>query len=991
LCIEALRTQPINYFWSNDVIHLSKEKGNYQTKIFGTQNGLPSSEITCLAQDSKGFLWVGTSAGLSRFDGNQFKSFLKAGNYFTGKNYSIKEDILRNVLWIACDAGLCYLKNDKLFFVKFHENDVTTYDIYLDKHSNMWVATGKGPAFFTPKIISNILSDSVISLAPLILPQWNDFDQSTKHAYKITCSNKGNLYFSGRGSLYLFSNKKLERIWRSSRNENNNEDVVGLLPGKGDTVFFATTYEGLFGVVKNTIYKIVNDNDVAASLTDQEGQLYYFTAGGIYKFYSKGNHLKKISEVPENVNLWPSCVLVDNENNLWIGMGNNLLYQKPRIFYTYNNGTNDITPELYSACQLKNTDLLFGSNRGKIYIKDGSFLKNYLSANGRAVSLSEIKAMYEDGRGWLWMGSVYQGISILKNNRIIHLAQADGLSSNSNYFFYEDSNYNIYTGGDGGFSKINYDPVTDKFLFKNFFFNVAGENVETFKSCIGGPDGALWLVGQEGIFHFKNDTLTRYEINGLINLSASDIKKDASGKVWITTKGDGIWQCFFDEKNLLKVNKILTEKDGLQSNIYLSLAIDSKNNVWAAGYGGITSIKGNSQNFKILNYSAGDGFLSSNYQSVRLLHAADDTVWVVTSAGLTSFYAGDFKMDKKLLLNFTDIFLLDTAYKISSVSKNGFYSGIALPYYSDGIEFQYKAVCLSDPQRIRYSYRMLGLKDTAWLDWVDKEIAIYQNLSPGKYTFQVKALLNNSIESNVITVSFIIKKPFWLLWWFISLTALIIVIIFYLIIKKWKKNIHTKNEERIKTQQLISDTLQYRLEVEQVTNYFANSISASETEDDLLWDVARQCISQLNFEDCVIYLKDKKTNNLVQKAAWGPKSILNGANEMYQGKIVSPLEIPIDSGIVGHVATTGVAEIVPDVTKDIRYIVDDAQRNSEITVPIIYDNKVLGVIDSESVKTNFYTQRHLQILTSIASHCAERIVKLRADKKLEKKIKFSYY
>ncbi len=843
-CLKTSHSQTKSNFWSNDIIQIYKEKNDYQTKVLGTQNGLPSSEITCLTQDSKGFLWVGTSSGVSRFDGSQFKNFLKAGNHLTGKTYSIKADSLRNVLWIACDAGLCYFKNDKLFLVKFYEKNVSAYDIYFDKHSYMWVATGKGPVLFTPKIINNILSDSVVSITPLLLPQWANYDQPVKHAYKITSSINGNLYISGKGSLFLYGNETLERIWSSSPDENNNKDkVVSLVPGNGDSVFFATTYEGLYSVVKNKITKLVNDNNLAASLTEYKGQLYYFTTGGIYKFHSESNHLEKISEVPEN-NLWASCILVDNENNLWLGMRNNLLYQKPRIFHTYTIETNHKYPEFYSVIQLKNKKLLFGSNKGRIYIKEGSVLKSYFHSNSRAAIPSEIESLYEDSRGWLWIGSGRHGISVIKNDKLIHLTKHVGSDRNSNYFFYEDSNQNIYTGGNKVFSKIKYDALTDKLLFKDFFFNVADDNVETFKNCIDGPDGALWIAGQGGIFKYKNDTMKRFKLNELNNPNFTDIKKTASGKVWMSTKGDGIWQCFFDKNNLLTVHKIITENDGLQTNIYASLAIDNENNVWSAGYGGITSIKENGSNFIISNFTSNDGFISSNYHSIRLFHAYDNTVWVTTSAGLTSFYAGHFKINKKLSLNFTDILLLDTALNISSVSKTGFHSGIELPHFTNGIEFHYKAVCLSDPVRIKYSYRMLGLKDTAWINWVDKEIAIYQNLSPGEYTFQVKALLNNSIESNVIAVSFVIKKPFWLSWWFISLTALITLIIVYFIIKKWKKNIHSKNEERIKTQQLISDALQYRLEVEQVTNYFANSISSSETEEDLLWDVVKQCISQ---------------------------------------------------------------------------------------------------------------------------------------------------
>ncbi|MEO8111896.1 MAG: histidine kinase, partial [Ginsengibacter sp.] len=208
--------------------------------------------------------------------------------------------------------------------------------------------------------------------------------------------------------------------------------------------------------------------------------------------------------------------------------------------------------------------------------------------------------------------------------------------------------------------------------------------------------------------------------------------------------------------------------------------------------------------------------------------------------------------------------------------------------------------------------------------------------------------------------------------------------IIYLLYKKLKQDIQLKHDEKIRTQKLISENLQYQLEVAQVTNYFTTSISNSATVDDLLWDVARQCISKLNFEDCVIYLKDDKSNMLMQKAAWGPKSKAGDTKSGRNVKIISPIEIAVGDGIVGAVAAAGTPEIIPDVTQDARYIKDDEQRASEIAVPVIYDNVVLGVIDSESRQTNFYSQRHLQILTAIASHCAERIVKLRAEEDLHR-------
>ncbi|HPI87542.1 MAG TPA: ATP-binding protein, partial [Bacteroidales bacterium] len=104
---------------------------------------------------------------------------------------------------------------------------------------------------------------------------------------------------------------------------------------------------------------------------------------------------------------------------------------------------------------------------------------------------------------------------------------------------------------------------------------------------------------------------------------------------------------------------------------------------------------------------------------------------------------------------------------------------------------------------------------------------------------------------------------------------------------------------------------------------------------------------------------------------WGDKSD-------DENRIISPIFIPVGKGIVGSVAETGKAEIIPDTSTDQRYIMDDALRYSEITVPIISEGKVIGVIDSEHPEKNFFSEKHLSILTAIASLCAIKIVHLEA-------------
>lgn len=171
--------------------------------------------------------------------------------------------------------------------------------------------------------------------------------------------------------------------------------------------------------------------------------------------------------------------------------------------------------------------------------------------------------------------------------------------------------------------------------------------------------------------------------------------------------------------------------------------------------------------------------------------------------------------------------------------------------------------------------------------------------------------------------------------------------------------------------------LNENIEYSSILNYFTTSLLKQNTVEEILWDVTQNCFSKLSFVDCVIYLLDESGENLLQKAAYGRKDV-----EGY--RILNPLDLKIGQGIIGHVARSGRAEIIPDTTLDERYIVDDMARLSEITVPIINSGKVIGVIDSEHPQKGFFTEFHLDILKSIASLCSIKIVQAMAQEKIRK-------
>lgn len=162
---------------------------------------------------------------------------------------------------------------------------------------------------------------------------------------------------------------------------------------------------------------------------------------------------------------------------------------------------------------------------------------------------------------------------------------------------------------------------------------------------------------------------------------------------------------------------------------------------------------------------------------------------------------------------------------------------------------------------------------------------------------------------------------------------------------------------------------------EDILIYFSKSLLGKDDEGEILWDLAKNCISKLDFVDCVIYLIDHGNDLLIQKAAYGPKNPKDQT-------LYKPVEISIGEGITGYVAKTGVAEIVNDTSIDPRYIKDDEMRLSEICVPITYEDTIYGVIDCEHPQVDFFNSHHLKMLSAIASICAIKIKSVRATKAL---------
>ncbi|PQB03486.1 PAS domain-containing sensor histidine kinase [Aureitalea marina] len=170
-------------------------------------------------------------------------------------------------------------------------------------------------------------------------------------------------------------------------------------------------------------------------------------------------------------------------------------------------------------------------------------------------------------------------------------------------------------------------------------------------------------------------------------------------------------------------------------------------------------------------------------------------------------------------------------------------------------------------------------------------------------------------------------------------------------------------ENKVKYQVAIVEDITAEREKSLMINVINEVAKAILGEIDLYriaWEIVHRIAEYLNADDCVIYIVDHRNGQLEQIAAFGAKA---PSGE----EVIDQIIIPLGQGIVGSVASSGQSEIIKNTDQDPRYIVDDAFRLSEITVPILSNGKVIAVIDSEHKDADYFTTEHLKALHNVAN------------------------
>jgi ligand-binding sensor domain-containing protein/putative methionine-R-sulfoxide reductase with GAF domain len=930
-----------------------------------TADGLSENSVSSLAIDQKGFLWIGTVDGLNIFDGYQVLSYKKEKYpQLASNNIAHLTCDSRNRIWLGTSEGVTWIDNSRRFHRVLLNDTVEKFGCKTVMDTKQY-----GPVLYT-------------SLGQFFL--------NSDHKWEKLDWIPESISYNKFLDAYPFDENKI--IWTTYRG-------VYILDYATKSVSFEYPYtQHPVSVCR------INDNEIAVGLMNGRVEILNIHTKQLKRSYALSNDINGVVMNTSLTEVRPAA-----NGNLLVATGIAGLVIIDSTGKLIQQTHNPIDSRTIAA---NNTYRVLGGAKGEIVVGTSS---SGLSIGNIYKRQAGLTTVFKDDKGNLFDNYITE-IATSRNNvlwigaydRLIRLDRKNDRVQFFHYYFKRPHTFRsleIKTLCVDAFDKVWVGPTFDGVAVLNeadgTFKKIAPDTSQGYalrssvvNDLLSASDGHIWVATSMGVYTidarthrtegFKNHPLLRVMEGKRVNT----LFEDGRQRIWIGVQDEGL-HCYDQVSNTL--NK-LDESTGLAANNIVSLMEDSKQNIYIATVAGFNILHpdGSLDTYdkqKGLRYTKVEGFLEDELgyvwiannkclvrfdpvkKSMRFFDEAagisasgfnpgsyaktytGELVWG-SRGGINYFYTGQLSAHRtQLQVNTFQADIRDSVVHMGSDYK------LTLPYAKSSIVFHFTAIDLMGSKNIQYQYMLQGY-DKEWQNGTDILHARYTSLPSGEYTFLLRARADENSwvnSSNKISVS--ITPPIWQRWWFIGGAVALIVGFVYSFISSRNKKIEEQREE---------------IEMEQAINYFASSMSEQQTEENILWDVAKNCIGRLQFEDCVIYLHDEERDVLVQKAAHGPKS-------PRQYEISRPIEIKPGQGIVGSVAQNGRAEIIPDTTKDPRYLIDDEQRFSEITVPIIYDGKVLGVIDCEHSRKKFFTQKHLSILTTIASLCANKIVRARAE------------
>lgn len=808
-----------------------RDLSHYVRDNWQVREGLPDIMVNGMIQGSDGYIWIGTTYGLARFDGMRFEVFNTQNCKAMTSNVvsAVLEDSYGRI-WIGTDDGIILYEHGKFKrFSHMHWERGNIFVLFEDRQHRLWMGSNGGGLRsydfnsgslshysetdgLSGNFIRSILQDSQGRIWVGTRNGLNRLDGNRFIAYteadglpvsfirKLYQDSKGRIWLATYGGGLTLMEERNGQIQFRVFNQKNGlpNNHLRTLYEDSQGVLWIGSRKGLTRMKDGRFTSTLTDEDMPFNLVnvimeDREKNLWVGTETlGLFRL--KNGAIKSFARKEGLSNGVAWCVFQDSSGILWVGMREGLFRKMPgeTEFSRFKTGIESFDYGINTIAQSTDGTLWIGmEGQGLIRLENVLHPDVTRLTHEQGLGGNTIRCLLPEASGTLWVGTYDGGLSRLKNGQIKTYTTIEGLPSNLVKVIHRDRKGRLWVGTERGLTTFDEDRELFNHITPGQGFT--GNNItEIHEDPV--VDGLLWIgTFENGLFRYRDGDFIRYTTaDGLYENGIYRILEDGKGNMWFGSPG-GVFYVSKQELNDFAGNK---------NQIRLSS----------------------------ISYNESDGMLSRQCSGgdTHPAGAVDEKgrIWFATTYGIVMTDPAKIKQNRipppvhieRVIADGKDFNLL--ALK---GSRFNFTAGTKI------IELHYTALSFFSPEKVKFQVQLDGFDD-GWRDLDSRRVVYYTNIPPGHYTFRVVACNNDGLWNHSgDIVKFYLPPYFYQTTWFLLLCiAAVILIITGLF--RWRTRQLAR--QRIRLKQIVEErTRQLRESYDEVKKL---SVVASQTDNAIL-------------------------------------------------------------------------------------------------------------------------------------------------------------